>query len=80
MVWTYNFCCNHHVIQSKKSYHREMCLKTTDIIANRVDSCQTAPGSALLPEPVCPKTWSHFSNFLFYLNAGIFQIGLKFLC
>ena len=36
-------CCNHPKIQTKRSFHREICTKGADGKANNVDPDQTAP-------------------------------------
>ena len=47
-----NVCCNHPKMQTKKSFHREMCPKDADGMANSVDpdlSRAVSSGSA----PTC---------------------------
>ena len=59
-IWdTRKICYNHPKILTKWLFHRVMCPKDADVMANSVDPDQTAQsdlGLHCLPRPVCPKT------------------------
>ena len=44
---TRKLCCNHPKIQTKKFFHRKICPKGADGVANSVDPDQTAPQGAV---------------------------------
>ena len=43
-----NVCCNHPIIQTKRSFHDEICLKVVYGMANSVDPDQTPPRGSLI--------------------------------
>ena len=44
---TENVCCNQPKIQTKRIFHREICSKCADRMANSADPDQTAPCGAV---------------------------------